>query len=148
MNDNVIEIKQVVFGSKMQLQSIALRNAVLREPLGLVFSKEELADEKLQIHLVAEVKKEIIGVLILVKINKETIKMRQFAVSTQYQQKGVGKAIVLFAENYCRVNNFQEIVLHAREAACNFYLKLGYKKIGAGFEEVGLPHYRMIKNIG
>ncbi len=42
---------------------------------------------------------------------------------------------------------FDKITLHARKNAVPFYLALGYKIIGEEFEEVGLPHFEMEKNI-
>jgi predicted GNAT family N-acyltransferase len=37
------------------------------------------------------------------------------------------------------------MVLHARETAVPFYNALGYNSVGAQFEEVGIPHFRMEK---
>jgi len=37
------------------------------------------------------------------------------------------------------------MVLHAREAAIPFYLRLGYELEGEPFTEVGIPHRRMVK---
>jgi predicted GNAT family N-acyltransferase len=39
------------------------------------------------------------------------------------------------------------MILHAREAAVPFYLKLGYALAGEPFEEVGIPHRAMEKTL-
>jgi predicted GNAT family N-acyltransferase len=39
------------------------------------------------------------------------------------------------------------MVLHARETAVPFYLKLGYEVVGGQFEEVGIPHFKMEKKL-
>ena len=41
--------------------------------------------------------------------------------------------------------DFSVMVLHARQTAVPFYLKLGYAEVGAPFQEVGIPHRCMEK---
>ncbi len=48
-------------------------------------------------------------------------------------------------EEFARDMGFGVIVLHARESAVGFYETLGYRKCGARFWEVGLPHWEMTK---
>ena len=38
--------------------------------------------------------------------------------------------------------------LHARGTAVGFYLKCGYRTVGAEFLEQGIPHIRMEKELG
>ncbi len=40
------------------------------------------------------------------------------------------------------------IEMNARDTALPFYLRLAYLIEGEGFEEVGIPHHRMIKRLG
>jgi predicted GNAT family N-acyltransferase len=39
------------------------------------------------------------------------------------------------------------IELHARANAVNFYAKYAYRIVGDEFEEVGIPHFKMIKRL-
>ena len=142
-----MKIKEAEFGGDLQRKSVVLRDRLLRKPLGLVFTQEELANENNQIHLVACEKEEMIGVLLLVPLNKQEIKMRQVAVSTKLQGRGVGKKMVAYAEELGRQRGFNKMVLHARKEPVKFYQKLGYKVIGEQFEEVGIPHFKMEKEI-
>ena len=73
--------------------------------------------------------------------------MRQVAVDESYQSKGIGRALVEYCEQVARDEQFTEIILHARETAVAFYLKLGYEVYGEPFIEVGIPHRNMRKFI-
>jgi predicted GNAT family N-acyltransferase len=73
--------------------------------------------------------------------------MRQVAVDFEYQNLGVGKKMVQFAEAFALQKGFESMVLHARETAVPFYLSAGYTILGEPFTEVGIPHKKMIKTL-
>jgi ribosomal protein S18 acetylase RimI-like enzyme len=145
MNQNAIKIKIITFGSKAYNEAVNLRYKILRKPLGLKYSIEQLSDEKYQIHIAAFVDNKIIGTLLLQKLNDQTIKMRQVAIDINYQKKGVGQQLVGYAETFAKEHKYHKILLHARKSALRFYLKLNYQIISEEFTEVGLPHYKMQK---
>jgi N-acetylglutamate synthase-like GNAT family acetyltransferase len=145
--DKYIDIQIVDFNSELQKKSIELRTKVLREPLGLVYTTEQLAEEQHETHIVAIVDETVVGVLLLKKIDNELLKMRQVAVASDLQKTGIGKKLVLFSEDYARKNGFRKIELHARDVAKDFYLTLNYQIIGEPFTEVGIIHYKMEKSI-
>src|SRR5690606_20609530 len=62
-NSNSISCRIVPFHSALQKQSILLRDEVLRKPLNLSFTEEELNAEGEQIHIVAIHKEQVLGVL-------------------------------------------------------------------------------------
>lgn len=141
------EIIQAEFGSRIQIQSIGLRYEVLRKPLGLQFDSPDLAAENEEIHITALDDQFVAGCMILKKTSEKMVKMRQVAVHPQAQSAGIGKAMVEFAENWCRKNGVNEIQLHARQTAVPFYLKQNYEIFGEPFNEVGIPHRAMKKLI-
>ncbi|MBK9329331.1 MAG: GNAT family N-acetyltransferase [Sphingobacteriales bacterium] len=122
-----------------------LRYKVLREPLGLVYTPEQLAGEKDEIHIVALINRKVTGVLLLKVIDGEVLKMRQVAVQSAVQLQGIGHQLVEVAEQYATRHGFKMIELHARDTAKDFYVKLNYQAIGDPFTEVGIPHYKMVK---
>jgi GNAT superfamily N-acetyltransferase len=139
----VIEIE---FGTPLYDASVQLRDLILRRPLNLEFTAEQLASEYDSFHFAYMDKEfQILGCLVMKPTDPDTVKMRQVAVSEEYQRKGIGKALVLFAENWARERGFNRIILHARGGAIPFYMQLNYKKVGKPFLEVGLEHYRMEK---
>ena len=67
------------------------------------------------------------------KINDNLAQIGLIAVSPNSQGKGLGKNILLKVENYCFQNNIKTLLIPTQlenEAACNFYLKMGYKISG------------------
>ena len=126
--------------------ALKLRDALLRAPLGLQYSEEDIAAEADSLHIIAERFGEIIATLQLVPLDDgHTMKMRQVVVAENLQGSGVGRALVAFSEKCAEENGRCQIVLHARENVLGFYKSLGYEIEGEGFEEVGLPHRRMLR---
>ena len=126
-------------------EAVALRDEVLRKPLGLSYDPTELAGEKDSFHFALREGTELVACLVLKPLNEHCIKMRQLAVRESYQGKGVGRELVNYAESFAKGRGNEEIVLHARETARGFYEKLGYEAEGDSFTEVGLPHLVMRK---
>ena len=141
-----IELRKIKFGSGEYKLEVELRSKILREPLGLRFSKEELSKESADVHLGAFVDGHLVGCLLLSPL-RENIKMRQVAVDSKMQKTGIGKTLVLFSESVAQEMGFCEIVLHAREAVVPFYQRLGYEVDGKPFEEVTIPHRKMKKTL-
>ena len=81
----------------------------------------------------------------LVQEEPISVLLLQMAVLNNLQCKGIGRALMIFAENIARDRGFKKITMHARKTAIGFYEKLGYKVCGEQFEEVTIPHYIMEK---
>ena len=141
-----IRIFQIEFGTPEYDETVRLRDDVLRKPLGLSFTAEQLAAEYNSLHLIAtDAAGRLIACLILAPGSAAEIKMRQVAVHPDLQGRGVGTALVQAAEALASEAGFREMVLHARETAVAFYRKLGYLTEGDRFEEVRIPHFKMRK---
>jgi ribosomal protein S18 acetylase RimI-like enzyme len=69
------------------------------------------------------------------------------AVTSGLQGKGIGRVLLVFAENIARDKGFKKITMNARKNALGFYEKLGYKVVGDEFLEVTLPHFTMEKEL-
>ncbi|MFA6597054.1 MAG: GNAT family N-acetyltransferase [Ignavibacteriaceae bacterium] len=141
-----IEIKQIAFGGTEHKKEIELRHKILRQPLGLKYTQEQLNSEKDEFHFAAFEGDKLVGCLLMKAIDNKEIKMRQVAVDEDYQGKGVGKMLVLYSEKFVSVKGFSLITLHARKTAVPFYEKLKYETVGDEFTEVGLPHFIMKKD--
>lgn len=142
MNTKLIE-----YNSPKHKEMINLRNKILREPLGLIFSKEDLEQEREDFLCIYEENNAIIGCCVLSHISNEQIKLRQMAVETLHHQKGIGKELLKFAEGIAKEKGYKFISLHARDIAKGFYLKNGYIPSGSTFIEIGLPHIEMKKEV-
>lgn len=142
---DALSIKIVAHKTPEYWSIVELRNAILRKPLGMAFTQEELLAEGDEIHVGAWFHGELVACLALKPLSTKELKMRQVAVSAKMQGKGLGKELAAYCESYGKTQGYEFISLHAREVASKFYLKLRYQVVGVPFEEVGLPHYRMEK---
>jgi predicted GNAT family N-acyltransferase len=121
---------------------------VLRWPLGLDFTDEQIQAEDSEVHIAALEADKVVGCLVLTPMDEGVIKMRQVAVEPELQGQGIGAQVVELSEQVARARGFNEMVLHARDTAVPFYLRLGYEVFGEPFEEVTIPHRKMRKYLG
>ena len=126
---------------------LALRNEVLRTPLGFNLYDEDLSEDRHQYIVIAIHEQELKACLMIKILDQITIKIRQMAVVSSMQHKGVGFMLMTYAENFCALNSYSAIELHARKTAIGFYEKLGYQSDYVEFEEVGIPHIKMTKSL-
>jgi len=138
-------LKIIDHGTKEYNQMVQLRNDILRKPLGLSFTPEELEKEKEEILIGAFEEEKMLGCCMLITIDPATVRLRQMAVLNNVQGKGIGRALMQFAENIARDMGYRKMTMHARQTAIGFYEKLGYQVNGDLFEEVSIPHYIMEK---
>lgn len=141
----MLKIEEVTYGTAFYETLVDLRYGILRKPLNLHFTEEQLMAEKTEIHLAAMMEHTLVGCVLLAPQSEGAIKFRQMAVKLEYQRKGIGKALLSYAEELAQQRNYHHITLNAREHAVRFYEKLGYRKVGEPFTEIGIPHQRLDK---
>ncbi len=142
------QIKIFSYKSPEYEKALVLRDRVLRKPLGLTFSAEELKKDEGDIHFGLFEGEVILACLILTRTDNQRMKMRQVAVDDNYQGKGLGKELSEAAEDYALESGFNVMFCNARKTAVPFYQKLGYHTVGDEFTEVNIPHYYMEKHLG
>jgi predicted GNAT family N-acyltransferase len=142
-----VDIKIFKQSDPEYLLALILRYKILRIPLGLTFSRADLARDKDDIHIGVFDKDNILATLVLTDMKDGSVKMRQVAVEGAVQGSGLGKKIIAYADGYARDKGYKLIHCHARATAKGFYLKQGYKSIGDEFTEVGIKHYYMEKKL-
>lgn len=141
-------ILEIAFATPEYDQTVQLRDKILRKPLGLTFSEEQLAEEFSDFHLAAFTNDWVLrGCLVLTPKGDKTLKMRQVAVDEAVQKLGIGRQLVAASEALARRNGFDVMELNARDTAVPFYKKLDYTIVGEQFEEVGIVHFKMTKNM-
>ena len=130
---------------------LALRDEVLRLPLGLALSQFDFVNDATDFILCAFAEgengpEEMVGCVMGTPKPDGLLKLRQMAVKPGLQRSGVGRALMAAAEETARAEGFHAIFFHARFVAIGFYEKLGYRREGSMFDEVGIPHIRMSKS--
>lgn len=144
-------VRLIAYGSVHYHATLELRERILRQPLGLTLSATDTAGEEDQLHLAVFSGEACIGCLVLRTAtspdDSPALQMRQVAVAENWRNRGIGRQLVETAETCARAAGVGHIVLHARETAIPFYLKLGYTPEEDAFLEVGIPHRAMRKSI-
>ncbi len=139
---------EIQFGTPAFDEALRLRDDILRKPLGLTFEVDDIAQEYRMYHLGCyNAEMELVAVLVLNPQEEGVIKMRQVAVADTYQKKGIGRILVIASEELAKEKGFNHMMMNARETAVPFYKKLGYEKYGRKFTEVGIPHFKMKKDL-
>ena len=71
-----------------------LRRQILRKPLGLDFTEEDINNEKDHVHIAAFEEDEMLGCCMLTQETPNSVKLRQMAVKPGLQNKGDRKSVV------------------------------------------------------
>lgn len=140
-------LKIIDHGTTEYRQMVKLRDEVLRKPLGLGFTQEELDNERDNMFIGAYDDDQILGCCMLVEENPSTVRLRQMAVLNDLQGKGIGRALMNFAENLARDRGYKIMSMHARKPVVGFYEKMGYQVTSSEFIEVTIPHFVMEKQL-
>jgi ribosomal protein S18 acetylase RimI-like enzyme len=138
---------EIIHGSPEYWATAELRNVILRQPLGLQFTKEDIETETKYRHLACYRGDRLAACLMLRPREDGDVQMRQLAVAADMQRQGIGKALVEYSEAVARNAGYRRMILHAREPAIAFYEKLGYVGFGDRFEEVTVQHWAMEKSL-
>jgi predicted GNAT family N-acyltransferase len=140
-------LKIIDYDTPEYRQMVKLRDDILRKPLGLTFTQEELDNEKGNMLIGAFEDDQMLGCCMIVELNNQKAKLRQMAVLNNLQGKGIGRALIQFAENLARDHGYRILNMHARKNTVPFFEKMGYKVTSNEFIEITIPHYEMEKEL-
>ncbi|GAB5605538.1 GNAT family N-acetyltransferase [Sideroxyarcus sp. TK5] len=140
-----LDFREITFCSNEYKQTCELRIEVLRLPLGLNLYREDLQQEKEQLHFGLFDGTELIACVIAVPQGAGKAKLRQMAVKAGHEGQGIGRRLLHSLEVVLASRGVTQLSLHARISAAGFYEKLGYVRSGSPFVEVGIPHILMEK---
>ena len=71
--------------------------------------------------------------------------MSRLSVLSEHRNQGIGKALLIAAEEEARGQGRDEIFLHAQTHATSFYEAAGFSVTGGIFLEADIPHRQMFK---
>ena len=141
-----VTFRKIAFGTLEYELECRLREEVLRNPLGLSLTGEDLADEENQLHFgLFEPGNHLVACVVAVGLSPTEARIRQMAVSPSRQRRGLGRRILRELESDLKARGFRKLVMKARTSAAGFYEKLGYAIVGEEFVDVTIPHVTMIK---
>lgn len=125
-----------------------LRYRVLREPLGQPRGSERNEGDETGIHFALYQDHILKAIARLDHSGEKTAQVRFVAVETDQQGSGYGRMIMEATEKEAKKRGDTRMILHARDYAVDFYLKLGYTLIEPSHKLFGiLQHYLMERNL-
>lgn len=142
-----ITIQPVAYASDDYRAICALREAVLRVPIGMVLRPEDVALDETEIHIAAFEGDTIIGCVLLRPLEHGAVKLRQMAVADSHQGRGIGADLVRAAHRIALAHGFTEMQTNARKTAQGFYEKLGYRVASEPFIEVNIHTLTMLRDL-
>ncbi|MCF2444840.1 GNAT family N-acetyltransferase [Dyadobacter sp. CY345] len=74
-----------------------------------------------------------------------SMRFRKFATLQEYQNRGLGKMMILKAIKYAKESGFERLWCDARTDALNFYERVGFKKISEPFYKEEIEYYKIEK---
>ena len=92
MDEPDIAVIEALLGSDLYRQALRLREAVLRRPLGLTITEEELADDAMRQHFCAISYGIVIGTVSLRSLDEATLQLKQMAVAEDRRRERIGRA--------------------------------------------------------
>lgn len=142
-----VAIFEAPLGSYLYRTALRLREDILRRPLGLTVSRDELAADTMRQHFCAVDCGAVVGTVSLHPVDETTLQLKQMAVTEKSRTSRVGSSLVAHAERWATAAGFRHMIIHSRVGAEGFYLKQGYAQDGDVFFEMTIPHMRVIKRL-
>lgn len=141
-----MEVIRVPYGSALYHESVELREALLRRPLGMTFSEYDLRTEPDDLMLGIVLDGVLVGSGVYIR-QGDTLNLHFLAVKPDLQKGGVGTKILLEGERIARAEGYRRIRLDSRMDVISFYLKNGYVHDGEAYvlQPSNLVHQPMEK---
>jgi predicted GNAT family N-acyltransferase len=120
-----------------------------------VFIEEQRVPEEIEmdsedahaLHALAIADGVAIGCGRMVEHGAGEVKIGRMAVLQEFRNTGVGALILRFLIDRARERGVRKAVLHAQLTAEGFYLKQGFTPVGGIFEEAGIAHRLMEREL-
>jgi predicted GNAT family N-acyltransferase len=98
-------------------------------------------------HFVAYDGSEAVGAARLRPSDEGRAKVERVAVLKARRGEGIGGRLMDALEAEARERGFESLVLHAQTPVEGFYAERGYQSVGEEFEEAGIPHIEMSREL-
>jgi ribosomal protein S18 acetylase RimI-like enzyme len=130
-------------------QALALRNKVLRKPIGKDIYNENLSIEKDNDFYAILFDNKIIATFSIFAEAPQIAHLTAFAVDYDFQRQGIGSKLLNYAIEDLKSKDFKQIKVNARATAHSFYQKNGFVGLGGKYHnhQLGIDDYLMVYKI-
>ncbi|MFW5998723.1 MAG: GNAT family N-acetyltransferase, partial [Halanaerobiaceae bacterium] len=127
-------------------EAMNIRYRVFVEEQGVPENLERDEKDGQAVHVVAQIKNDIIGCGRIV-FSTQKGKIGRVAVLKSYRGQGIGSDICKKLIKIAEEKGVNKVILHAQLHSVEFYKKLGFEPVGDIFEEAGIDHIKMVFEI-
>ena len=125
----------------------AIRRVVFQEEQGVTAALDFDGQDETADQLLAYINAQPVGTARIRYLDKQTAKIERLAVLSTARGQGIGKKIMEKAIEVAAERNSQEVFIHAQEYIKGLHQQLGFQQEGERFEEAGIPHVKMRKQL-
>ncbi|MEO1772788.1 GNAT family N-acetyltransferase [Candidatus Enterococcus ferrettii] len=134
--------------SEIYLDAVKIRHKVFIQEQGVPLEREIDKDEAYSIHFVLYTDEQNAAATVrLLPLNTQELKLQRMAVLKEFRGQKLGDALLQEAELFAKQQGFQQIRLDAQLSAQTFYKAHDYQTYGEAFQEVGIDHIHMKKDL-
>src|SRR3546814_735285 len=144
--DSDVEIAEVRNADGMA-QAFAIRRAVFCVEQGVSDAEEVDGLDDLCTSYLASLNGRAVGTMRVRPLAGDTVKLERVAVLQAYRGQGIGGVLMRHAIARAAAKGVRRLVLNAQCQAEFFYAGLGFLRRGAVFEEAGIPHIAMNRDL-
>lgn len=88
----------------------------------------------------------VVGTMRLVAVGT-MVRVGRVAIDRDFRGRGIASALLERAMDYARGVRAEELRLAAQTAAADLYRKAGYRQVGRPFQEAGIEHVWMVREV-
>ncbi len=146
--DESSRLKVIAIESPADMQrAYAIRRRVFIEEQHVPEEIEMDEDDAHAFHALALLDGAAIGCGRMVEHGASDVKIGRMAVLPELRKTGVGAQILRFLIDRARVRGVRKAILHAQLTAEGFYLREGFIPVGGVFDEAGIAHRKMEREL-
>lgn len=131
---------------RAELQALRHRVFVLEQGVPVELEQDEL-DETATHAVVRDAAGLAVGTGRMVPLDGGSARIGRMAVARDVRGRGVGQALLAVLEEEARSAGCHRAEVHAQVRAAGFYRRAGYQPEGDPFDEAGIPHVVMAKDL-
>lgn len=130
-----------------RLRCMALRQRVFVLEQHVPLELEVDGEDDHCVHFLAVAGGVDVGTARLKALSALVAKAQRVAVDAAHRKHGVGRALMLALESAARARGHTSVVLSSQVSAIGFYERLGYVAHGDVYDDAGIPHRDMTKQL-
>ena len=128
-------------------RAYTIRRRVFIEEQNVPEEIEMDADDQRAFHALAILDGNAVGCGRMLEHGDSEVKIGRMAVLPEFRKTGIGAQILRFLIERARARGLRKAILHAQLTAEGFYLNQGFNPVGGVFDEAGIAHRKMERDL-